>query len=67
MQFEREGLEFRGGEKAGYTLAYILFSTCLFFMLSFTHKLPSSWTFLHVAAMTFSITLLAFLVRRWLQ
>jgi len=43
------------GVKVGYLLAYILFTSILFVILTLAHKLPADWSYLHVAGITFVI------------
>ncbi|RJQ17635.1 hypothetical protein C4573_01505 [Candidatus Woesearchaeota archaeon] len=67
LVFERDTRSESIGEKIGFACAYILFTTILFFILLLLKKLPASWTYLHVAAITAGIAILAFIVRKTVQ
>ena len=45
------------GEKIGYILSYIIFTTLLFFILSWLNKLPIFWNYFHVMILTFLIVM----------
>jgi len=36
------------GQITGYVLGYLLFSTVLFTVLHFSHKIPSDWSYAHI-------------------
>jgi len=55
------------GEMLGYIIMYLIFTTILFFILKFLNKLPTSWTYLHVMALTLLIVLFGMLIRRILK
>lgn len=55
------------GKTAGYAIGFLVFTSVLFFLLTFIGKIPASWTILHVAGITASISLAGELVRRMLQ
>jgi hypothetical protein len=48
---------FKPGVVLGYAFSYFLFTTILFFVLTLTHRLPASWTYLCVALVTVSIVI----------
>jgi hypothetical protein len=66
MRFVRSDTAIHVGKTAGYALSYSLFTGMLFLILTLTGKI-GNWTIFHVIGITASITLLAFLVRKWLS
>lgn len=64
MNFEKNNSIQKISEKAGFILAYILFTTILFFMLSVIKKETSIF---NVIAATASITLIGLLIKRILK
>lgn len=57
----------RLGWMTGYVLAYLLFTTMLFFMLTLLEKLPGSWTHLHITSITAIVAMLGLVVKRLLK
>ncbi|MBS3108007.1 hypothetical protein J4468_03775 [Candidatus Woesearchaeota archaeon] len=57
----------RIGEKLGFLLSYVFFTTILFFILKFFSKLPASWGYFHIAGITLIITIIGLAVRRFLK
>lgn len=55
------------GYGLGYIFSYFLFTTLLFLMLSLLGKIPSSWGYIHITAITFAIALIGIAVRRLLK
>lgn len=55
------------GESVGYVLGYFLFTTVLFFVLSFLNKLPRSWSFFHMMAVTVLISFIGVVAKRFLK
>ena len=49
----------------GFLISYALFTTILYFILSFLHKIPASWSIFHVAGITLLITLAGYGLERW--
>lgn len=66
IQDYKQPLERLGGV-SGYIAAYLVFTTVLFFMLTFLEKLPAGWSYLHVAVITAITAILALTVRRLLR
>ena len=67
LQFSKKTLKVeKAGEAIGYLCSYFFFTTTLFFILSFLHKIPASWTYLHVALFTISISAFGIGLRRFL-
>lgn len=54
------------GKKVGCVFSYFLFTTILFFALGFLNKLPTSWTYFHIAAITVLISSAGIVLRRFL-
>lgn len=57
MQFEPNRCFDKISEKIGYIAAYFVFTTILFFALTFLNKLPVSWSYFHIILITFLIAL----------
>ena len=66
MLFEEDNSVQVFGERVGYASAYLLFTTVLFIVLTLLSKLPASWSYLHVMGVTFSISLLGVVTRRFI-
>ncbi|MBS3157720.1 hypothetical protein J4206_00360 [Candidatus Woesearchaeota archaeon] len=67
MEFEDDKAMGNLGEKTGFIFSYFLFTTALFFMLQFTRKIPVSWSYFHIMAITLSIVFLGHLIERKLK
>jgi hypothetical protein len=67
MIFERNSLIEKMGEKAGFITAYLLFTTVLFFILTFLNKIHSSWSYFHIMGITIIISIIGILVARFLK
>ncbi|MEM3127232.1 MAG: hypothetical protein QW331_04170 [Candidatus Woesearchaeota archaeon] len=52
------------GEKLGYVFSYFLFTTILFFILSWLNKLPESLTYYHIMAIIAIISGIGVLLER---
>ena len=55
------------GWRAGYVFAYLVFTAVLYLVFNIMGRLPASWSYLHVAAVTLSITVAGVAVRRFLE
>lgn len=55
------------GEKAGFVLMYLVFTTVAYFLLSFLHKLPESWNYFYMLPLTISIVLLGILLTQFFK
>jgi uncharacterized membrane-anchored protein YhcB (DUF1043 family) len=55
------------GWTAGYAGGYFLSTTILFFVLRFAQRLPESWSYGHVMALTAGIIISGLLVMRFLE
>jgi len=58
--------EYRIGKKFGYLFSYFLFTTILFYILTWLEKIPLSWTYLHIMGITIIIAVVGGLLIRWL-
>jgi|GEM_PF-1922954 len=67
MNFGQDNSTESIGEKVGYVVAYLLFTTILFLVLNLTHKIPDSWSYFHIMGITFSIVLIGTVIRRVLK
>ena len=67
MVLENNGGAEKLGRDLGYAFGYLLFTTSMFFILSFTGRLPHGFGYLHVAGITLLITCAGFVFRRLLQ
>ncbi|MAF35940.1 hypothetical protein CL622_02375 [archaeon] len=65
MQNKKENLKIL--EVLGYLFAYLLFTTILFFVLTFLNKLPGDWNYFYVMGMTFIIAVVGYLLKGWLN
>lgn len=66
MKFEQSKSVEKIGEKIGYIFSYFIFTTILFFILTFLNKLPSSWTYFHIMAVTLLVALIGSTITRFL-
>jgi hypothetical protein len=57
----------RLGKIIGYIFAYLIFTTVLFFIISFFNKLSPSWGYLHIASITLVVSLLGIVLKRILE
>lgn len=55
------------GEKIGYIFSLFLSTTILFFILTFLDKLPSLWSYFHVLAIIFLISLFGIILKHFLK
>lgn len=55
MKFDRDRTSEQIGERAGFFGAYLVFTTILFFILTYLGKLPEGWSYFHVAGLVFAI------------
>ena len=46
------------GKKIGYVFMYFVFTTILYFILTFLNKIPQSWNYIHILNLTLFIVLL---------
>ena len=67
MEFEQNKTVEKIGERVGYTFAYFLFTTILFFMLKLLGRIPQAWTYFHIMAITILITIIGYGVKRFLR
>ena len=58
MNLESKNIYKKRGRIFGYIVFYFIFTTVLFFILSFTHKLPEKFNYLHIMIITLFILLL---------
>lgn len=65
--FEKNKTAEKIGHRAGYIFAYFLFTTILFFVLALLNKIPLSWNYLHIIAITLTISLTGIAVKRLLK
>jgi hypothetical protein len=67
MIFEENKTVSRMGEVLGFTAAYFVFTTILFFILSTLHKLPPSWSYVHVMGIILIITVIGGVFKKLLK
>ncbi len=67
MIFERNDSIRKFGERLGYVFAYFLSTTLLFFALVLSHKLPASWSYLHIMIIVIIIASLGALITKILK
>ncbi len=51
-------------EKISYILSYLIFTLVLYLLLDKLDKIPVSWTFFHIGAITLGIVLTGSIIRR---
>ena len=56
LMFVQKSVAESSAESAGFIVAYLIFTGVLFGVLSLTNRLPTSWSLIHVAAITCAIT-----------
>jgi hypothetical protein len=66
MKFESFGFAQKFGKFLGFLIAYFLFTAVLFFVLSITKKIPSSWNIFYVAGITLSIVFFGIIIKKLL-
>ena len=67
MQFEESQKARKYGVAVGYALSYVIFTSILYGILSFSKKLPVSWSLVHIIAITASIALIGAIFKRLLK
>ncbi len=67
MLFEQNKSLQKFGEKIGFIFSYFLFTTILFFILLLLNKIPESWSYFHIMAITFLIALIGIIFKRLLK
>ena len=67
MIFEENRSLQKIGEIVGFICMYLLFTTILFFILVLLDKIPSSWSYFHIMAITFLIALIGAIIKRFLK
>ncbi len=50
-------------EYLGYIIMYFIFTTILYLILTFLNKIPETWNYLHVMAITIIIILISRLIK----
>ncbi len=63
MIFEQDKTIEKYGEKAGFLLSYIIFTTILYFIIN----IKSPWSYPQVIILTIAITLLGIILKRLLK
>ena len=66
MIFENKTEVERIGKVIGYIIMYFIFTTILYFILKILDKLPGTWDYFHIMAITITIALTGILIKRWL-
>lgn len=66
MEFNKKENAIKLGEKIGFILMYLVFTTLLYFFLKFLNKIPD-WNYFHVALLTLAITLTGILIKKVLN
>lgn len=67
MAFEQIRMLEKTGKKFGFIFGYLMFTTVLFLILTVSHKIPNSWTLIHIIIITLVITLAGLLTKRLLK
>ena len=67
MDFEKNLQSNKFTKKLGFIFAYFFFTTTLYLILTLLNKLPLSWNYWQVMVITFVITLIGIIVKRFLK
>jgi|TARA_Y100000294_G_C8328432_1_gene245658 hypothetical protein len=67
MNFEKNKTFEKIGEKTGFATSYVLFTLILFIILSLLSKIPNNWSFMHIAGITLTITIVGIIIKRILR
>lgn len=67
MNFEQNKFIEKFGEEVGFISAYFVFTAILVLILNALGKLPLLWTHLHVAIVTLSITLIGYVIKKFIK
>ncbi len=67
MQFEPKPTLQNWGHRAGFLFSYAIFTTMLFFIMTWLGKLPANWNYIHVMGLTALIILLGLGIQRLLR
>ena len=67
LNFDDTKPEEKTGRIFGYVLAYFIFTTLLYFVLTFLKKIPESWTYFHIMAITLLIVGIGSLIKKLLK
>ena len=67
MDSQQEGSAERLGKWVGYASSYLLFTTVFFLVLVFTGRIPQTWSYLHIMAITFVIAVVGVIIKRLLK
>ncbi len=54
------------GSTVGYIASYFVFTTVLFFVLTYVGKLPETWTYFHIMAIVLLIAGIGYSLKRWI-
>jgi len=55
------------GEKIGYLVMYLLFTTILYFILKLLNKFPDDWNYFYIMGLIFIIVLIGVLIKKVLE
>jgi hypothetical protein len=67
MNIEKKSRSFFVGKLSGYIGMLFIFSIVLYGMLSFFNKLPFSWDYLHILALSLGFIVLSKGITLWLN
>jgi hypothetical protein len=67
MEFEPNRTAERYGKVLGFVASYLIFTAALFYAMLLLHRMPASWSYLHIIGITLAVTLLGLLTRRLLR
>jgi len=59
--------ESKTGEKIGYALMYIVFTTILFFILNLLNRYPEDWTYFNAYGISLVIIIIGRSIRNYLE
>jgi len=67
MDFKHKTSNENLGFKIGFLLSYFIFTTILFYLLTFLSKVPSDWNYLNIMSITAGISILGIVIKRLLK
>ena len=67
LKFDEKKTEEKYGKIIGYVIAYLIFTTILFFILKVLNKMPESWNYFHIMAITLLIVFVGIFIKKLLK
>ncbi|MEK6860321.1 MAG: hypothetical protein AABX54_05910 [Nanoarchaeota archaeon] len=67
MNFNKNENIRKSGEIIGFILMYVIFTIMFYLILKFSNKIPDNWNFFYMSLITFLITAIGILLRKFLE